>query len=259
MMDKEHGGTGLPYDRIRLVFTDLDGTLYPGAHDADKVAKPGLMANMAAVRTLEARGLPVVPATGNNVGFAQLKMLDPATGEKLRDLSNSPGIYCNGALVKGAGGKEIAVRSLGDFLPGFTDRWMLVDTTSQLPPSPEMKVIAGLGKERVFFLQDPRLSSVGKNIAGDFTTLMMIPDTDYQWLPPCEFKAAATEVLSLLILLPQTETSDSAELLQLQQWLHAAGLLKFDEPGVRKSNGEAASESLRLLPPSDHQHAPPRA
>ena len=133
---------GLPYGEIQLVFTDLDGTLYPGAHEVEPASeKRGLMANMEQVAMLEARGLPVVPATGNNVGFAQLKMLDPRTGAKLRDLSTAPGIYCNGALVKGAGGREVAVRSLETFLPGFTDQWLaagrwLARTPVSSPPPP---------------------------------------------------------------------------------------------------------------------------
>ena len=105
-----------PYSRVKVVFTDLDGTLYPGAHENEpRAEKPGLMRNMAEVARLEALGVPVVPATGNNVGFAQKKMLDPRDGRKLRDLSTSPGIFCNGALVQGAGGRAVTVRHLGAF------------------------------------------------------------------------------------------------------------------------------------------------
>ena len=78
---------------------------------------------------------------------------------------------------------------------------------------------------------------------------MMIPTTDYEWLEPAAFQAAAAEVLSLLVLLPRTEDSDSPELLRLQHWLHGADLLRFDDPG-RKSNGEAATVVCK------HVHVP---
>ena len=42
----------LPYGDIRLVFSDLDGTLYPGAHEPEpKAEKKGLMANMTQARS----------------------------------------------------------------------------------------------------------------------------------------------------------------------------------------------------------------
>ena len=95
----EGGLPDLPYGGIRAVFTDLDGTLYPGAYEQepDSKEKRGLIANMAEVERLEGAGFPVVPATGNNVSFAQKKMVSP-DGRVLRDLSSSPGIYCNGMM-----------------------------------------------------------------------------------------------------------------------------------------------------------------
>eukprot|EP01052_Picozoa_sp_SAG31_P010012 SAG31_NODE_536_length_14340_cov_9.449196_13_plen_265_part_00 len=192
-------------------------------------------------------------------------MVDPATGRKLRDLSTAPGIYCNGALVKGVGGKEVDVRSLEGFLPEFTSRWMREGT-----PSPGHKCIAGLGKQRkylctyldscstkfsrstsgVYFLNDPRLSAAGRTIAQDFVTLMMIPPQDYEWLEPAEFERAGTEILSLLLLLPKTEGTDSAELLQVQQWLHANDLLHFEDALAKQSNGEGTSVVCK------HVHVP---
>eukprot|EP01052_Picozoa_sp_SAG31_P010011 SAG31_NODE_536_length_14340_cov_9.449196_12_plen_59_part_00 len=39
---------------IKIVFTDLDGTLYPGAHEVEPAAeKRGLMANMKQVCCLD--------------------------------------------------------------------------------------------------------------------------------------------------------------------------------------------------------------
>ena len=56
----------LPYASIKLVFTDLDGTLFPGAYEEQPTCeRRGLMRNMAEVARLEAMGVPVVPATGD--------------------------------------------------------------------------------------------------------------------------------------------------------------------------------------------------
>ena len=100
------------------------------------------MRNMDQVQILEAAGIPVIPATGNNIGFAQKKLLHPVTGAKLRDLTTNPGIYCNGALVKGVGGKEIDVRALGSFTSRFVDAWL-----SMPPPQRGQRSVVGLGKE----------------------------------------------------------------------------------------------------------------
>ena len=45
------------------------------------------------------------------------------TGAKLRGLSTALGIYSNGALVKGAGGREFDVRHLGAFIPALPNAW----------------------------------------------------------------------------------------------------------------------------------------
>ena len=86
-----------------MVFTDLDGTLFPGAYeDPPEAERPGLLRNLAAVEVLDKLGVPVIPATGNNVAIAQAKFIHPKEGSVLRDLRNKPGIFCSGALVKGA-------------------------------------------------------------------------------------------------------------------------------------------------------------
>ena len=230
----------LPYGAIKLIFTDLDGTLYPGDfhEDEPKADKPGLMRNMAMVTLLESQGVPVVPATGNNVGFAQKKMLDPVTGAKLRDLSKMPGIYCNGALVKGAEGKEVDVRHMGAFIPGFVARWLAPDAP---PPCCADVCIAGLAKEKTLLMSWAGLSAVGRRTADEFTTQMMIDEPDFVWLEPEAFVSAAESVLSLLVLFPQESGAEAAEQqlkLDTQSWLHAATLLQFDDAAARLSNGE---------------------
>ena len=233
---------GLPYRGVKLVFTDLDGTLYPGdRHEEEpKAEKPRLMRNMAMVTLLESHlGVPVVPATGNNVGFAQKKMLDPSTGAKLRDLSTMPGIYCNGALVLGAGGEEVDVRHLGAFVPGFVTQWL---GSRSRPPRCADICIAGLAKERTLLMGWPGLSAVGRRTASEFTTQMMIDEPEFAWLEPEAFGSAAESILSLLILFPNDPDADAKVTLQLkldtQAWLHAAALLDFDDATTRLSNGE---------------------
>jgi hypothetical protein len=231
---------GLPYGAIKLIFTDLDGTLYPGDHHEDepKADKPGLMRNMAVTTLLESQGVPVVPATGNNVGFAQKKMLDPATGSKLRDLSTMPGIYCNGALVKGAGGKEVDVRHLGAFIPDFVARWLAPDTC---PPRRADICIVGLAKEKTLLMNWDGLSAVGRRTANEFTTQMMIEEPDFVWLEPDAFAAEAENVLSFLILFPNDPGAEAAEQqlkLDTQSWLHESNMLQFDDAATRLSNGE---------------------
>ena len=226
------GGAGpLPYGSIRVVFSDLDGTLYPGAYEEEpKAERRGLLKNMEQVAALQALGIPVIPATGNNVGFAQKKLLVPGSDRKLQDLRVSPGIYCNGALVKGVGGKEIDARPLTAFVPRFVDAWVAA------PPAEVAGVcIGGLAKEHVVLLQPPT-PGAGLETGRQFTSLMMIAEGEYQWLPPDAFKAEAGSILSLLMLCPLD--CGEGDLLRLQQWLQRCGLLHFDDAGGKKASGE---------------------
>lgn len=211
---------------------DLDGTLYPGAHEEEpKAEKRGLVRNMEQVSLLEASNVPVIPATGNNVSMAQTKMLDPSCpSRKLRDLRRSPGIYCNGALVKGVGGREIHVAALGGFIGAFVDRWLAA--SEELRAN---KAIGGLAKEQTVFLRAPGLGPVGEQVGERFAAQMMIAPEDYAWLEPAAFVAEAGNILSLVIF-TRPETSEQ-ELLDLQQWLQTNELLQFGDATKLLSNG----------------------
>eukprot|EP00933_Yihiella_yeosuensis_P018320 TRINITY_DN15077_c0_g5_i1.p1 TRINITY_DN15077_c0_g5~~TRINITY_DN15077_c0_g5_i1.p1 ORF type:complete len:394 (+),score=75.68 TRINITY_DN15077_c0_g5_i1:160-1182(+) len=59
----------------------------------------------------------VFPVTGNNLLMAQKKMMDPTNATKmLRELRLNPGIYTNGGLVLGPGGKVIEKHALGNLV-----------------------------------------------------------------------------------------------------------------------------------------------
>lgn len=224
----------LAYDRIQVVFTDLDGTLYPGDHEEEpKDKKPGLARNMEQVALLEAAGIPVIPATGNNVAFAQKKLLD-LEGNKLRDLSTTPGIYCNGGLVLGQGGKEIDAKDLGAFVPSFLDKWL--DPSSAAPKSASV-CICGLTKSKALYLRWDGLGAAGEQVGNEFVELMMIdPEPEgFKWLSPLAFRAEGSSILSFLMLLPKDTSTD--DLLAMQSWLQEADLLQFTSPKERCSNG----------------------
>lgn len=103
-----------PYAGIRLVLTDLDGTFFRREPEG-QFAK-----NAQRARELAASGVAVVPATGNNLPLAQAKFsLLSSTTETTStttsttetstwwDVSTRPGIFCNGALVLGQGGRIV--------------------------------------------------------------------------------------------------------------------------------------------------------
>eukprot|EP00662_Eupelagonemidae_sp_cell21_P034352 gene34352-22194_t len=161
---------GCGWAAVASAAADGCGFAYEGEPKADR---PGLMRNMARVAELgAAMGVPVVPATGNNVGFARVKC--------------------------GAGGREVDVRSLAPFMPRFLDRWLGMAA----PP------------------HRPSRCSAGR----EFVRQMMISEGDYDWLPPERFRAEGASR-------PCPKGAEPAELLRLQQWLHSADLLRFDDPG----------------------------
>eukprot|EP00927_Polykrikos_kofoidii_P010730 TRINITY_DN14525_c0_g1_i1.p1 TRINITY_DN14525_c0_g1~~TRINITY_DN14525_c0_g1_i1.p1 ORF type:complete len:312 (+),score=60.53 TRINITY_DN14525_c0_g1_i1:316-1251(+) len=190
------------------------------------------MRNMEQVTALEARGIPVIPATGNNVGFAQQKLLHPTEGRKLLDLQTMPGIYCNGALVKGLGGREIDVQALGDFIPRFLQKWLSKETPP--PGGCASPCITGLSKTKTVMLRWDGMGLAGQETGQQFCTLMMIPPEDYDWLSPDDFLAQAPSVLSFLILMPMNTTE--GDLLALQGWLQSTDLLRFSDATGRCSN-----------------------
>ena len=222
----------LPYKEIRVVFTDLDGTLYPGdSHeDEPKDTRPALQRNMRAVAALEDLGVPVLPATGNNVSFAQAKLVHPVTQEKLRDLRRSPGIYCNGALALGVGGKEVLCRNLSGFVERFVHHW----SDGSAPLFNEICIV-GLVKDRTVLLE---LGAAGeKKVGNAFLEQMMVREDEMSWVDKEGFIAEQERILSLLVMFPNP--TEDASLVEFQSWLQSHDLLHFSDVLV-KSSGQAA-------------------
>ena len=96
---------------ILIAACDLDKTFYPpmGPQQGEQLAK-----NVRAMAAFEAAGGFVFPVTGNNPPQAQAKFVDATNGKALRYVHEHPGIFCNGGLVLGVGGAELARHALGD-------------------------------------------------------------------------------------------------------------------------------------------------
>lgn len=257
--------------QVRVVFADLDGTLYPGAHE-EGPGLPGFRRNMEAVAKLEKQAVAVIPATGNNICLAWAKF-----GE-LRDLRMAPGIYCNGALVKGLGGEEVYCRSLGDCLdqtsgdaattegeaagkltPNFLDvmvsAWVdALDASEEAGPfAPLLRggCVLGLGKETALFLDHASYESpesLARDTGAKFQRHMEI--TSGEWITGEAMRERAAEVLSLVLLLPTG--TDSAALLAAQSWLQEQGLLSFAST-TQLSNGTPSSRFAVIC---KHVHVP---
>lgn len=281
----------VPLDQVRIIFADLDGTLYPGFHEKEpKRELRGLMKNLQYVSELERDwGIPVIPATGNNLVFAQAKFCDPS-GRVLRDLRTSPGIYCNGALVKGAGGKELDVKSLGkclrkqakgdptnkqsNFIQGFLERFenLITEGNSSLDSSKgflpsnccggdegeDQPVcltsdcsLVGLGKDTVLVLDHRGLGPRGRQTASEWIERMAVKEEDLYWVSPVEMVNQAIEILSFLWLFPKSTMTNS--LLLGQSWLHENGLVQFSGASERKSNGQP-SKNFKVV--CKHVHVP---
>jgi len=260
----------VPLDQVRIIFADLDGTLYPGFYEKEpKSELRGLRKNLQYVRELECRwGVPVIPATGNSLAFAQAKFCDPS-GKVLRDLRTSPGIYCNGALIMGAGGKELEVKSLGkclrknltggqsnggnNFIHEFVKRWE--DRGKELKDKPICLTrdcsLIGLGKEKVFVHDHKGLGQRGRQAASEWIKRMAVKKEDLHWVNSVEMGSRAIEILSFLIMFPRNTTTNA--LLFAQSWLHENELVRYPCPGERKSNGQP-SESFEVV--CKHVHVP---
>ncbi len=107
----------VPLEPIEVAAVDLDKTLYPPKGPNHSMQ---LRANINAMVRFEALGGFVFPVTGNNLSLAQEKYKDPddKTGSMspLRNVHKHPGIFSNGSLVLGPGGKEIEKQTLGQLI-----------------------------------------------------------------------------------------------------------------------------------------------
>jgi len=221
----EPGDDSINFGAVNLIFTDLDGTLYPSKYEEEpKHMKLGLRANLEQVRNVESVGVPVVPATGNNLTLAQAKMIDPSTGQPLRILSEHPGIFCNGSLVLGADGKEIMRKSIPRlWMAQFVKHW-----TESNPPLQAEICMCGLTPDRIILC--------GAEGPGNlFADEMMLTEADIDWMQFPQLVEQADNILSFLVMFP--DPSDEDVLLQMQQWLDKHDLLKFPNGGVTKCNG----------------------
>ena len=81
---------------------------------------------------------------------------------------------------------EVLVKSLDDFVPHFVKCWF-DDATA--PPSPGAKCAIGIGKSKLYFLDDPRHAAAapgdtsGRSVGTAFAELMMIGDCT-EWFAP---------------------------------------------------------------------------
>jgi len=260
----------LALDQVRIIFADLDGTLYPGFYEKEpKEELRGLLKNLRYVSELDRHwGVPVIPATGNSLGFAQAKFCDPS-GNVLRDLRTSPGIYCNGALIMGAGGKELEVNSLGkclrkqligensngqnNFIQEFVKRWGCRGKELKHQPiclASDCSLV-GLGKDKVFVLDHKGLGPRGRQAASEWIERMAVKEEDLNWVNSVEMGTRAMEILSFLMLFPRNTTTDT--LLFAQSWLHENKLVRYLGAGEKKSNGQP-SKSFEVV--CKHVHVP---
>merc|ERR1712086_286326 len=243
----------LPYDKIKLVFTDLDGTLYPGpAHEQQPPeSNIGLLQNMLQVERVEAHGVPVILATSNNLSSAQAKMVNPKDGKPLRQLANQPGIYCNGAYVQGCCGHQVYKQVIpAAFLAQLVTKWQ--EGGADRPFNDMAMCIVGLSKDRTLLLNSPGLceGSPGMQAAQRWLQVSKVSEQEMEWVDGAAFADPELQVLSVLLLLP--EGISEQEILGLQQWLHRADLIHFTDGGAAKCSGE--HQELQVC--CKHVHVP---
>ena len=222
------------------------------------------------------------------MAIAQAKFIHPKEGSVLRDLRNKPGIFCNGALVKGVGGKEVLARSLGDctnpsgnknFVDAMLDKWMAALSCADPPAAPHVGdpaaeriftdcCLIGLAKEQCLLLDDERYAAVAGSLApragSEFLERMEITGADFKWINATEFRSRAPEVMSFLMLMPKSvvppdassEQADKAMkrmLMDVQSWLDKSGLLSFDDASRSLSNGTPSADFSVVC---KHVHVP---
>ena len=111
-MEQDQEDLAAQLANVRLSCQDLDKTTY--LHGAAATNQRNLQALMSfeAIKRGDCDTHVAVFVTGNNVAMAQIKATemmdnDPSLRERFGDLTKHPGIYSNGALVKGLGGARL--------------------------------------------------------------------------------------------------------------------------------------------------------
>eukprot|EP00392_Amoebophrya_sp_AT5.2_P015112 g15303.t1 len=250
---------GRAFGDVDIVFTDLDGTFYPGAHETDETSKPMFRRNLRLAEILETEcAVPVVPATGNNVGIAQVKFTGGAPGKKendvcsspkkingstvlLRDLRASPGIYCNGALVLGEGGRVISSQSVcGEFVKKMEAAFGGGGDSFEASVCSGCCLV-GLGAEVCWVLEgDGPDGESSRRTADAFLRRMGLMDDRGAILsfggknnPPAGYlrTLGGCDVLSLVILFPDGASDEVRKRRQLaaQRFLEGKQLLRFGD------------------------------
>ncbi|CAD7925917.1 unnamed protein product [Amoebophrya sp. A120] len=250
------------FRRVDIVFTDLDGTFFPGAYEEVPQEEARMFRrNLKLAEQLEKElHIPVVPATGNNLGIAQMKFTSTAAKDKgavLRDLKTTPGIYCNGALVKGVNGKEIAA----EIVPKtFVEK--LTQTAARFAEAVEPGAcFAGLGRDVCWLLdvQQDAVRETGNKFLDRMGLLLAEDESSaasrrnsgeegapkfYEWVSdPAFLSSQDCDILSFLILFSnqgdsETPAAKEVRLLRAQAFLQAEGILDFGQHGAeRLGNG----------------------
>eukprot|EP00746_Dinoflagellata_sp_MGD_P076366 gnl/MRDRNA2_/MRDRNA2_30760_c0_seq1.p1 gnl/MRDRNA2_/MRDRNA2_30760_c0~~gnl/MRDRNA2_/MRDRNA2_30760_c0_seq1.p1 ORF type:complete len:538 (-),score=118.06 gnl/MRDRNA2_/MRDRNA2_30760_c0_seq1:18-1430(-) len=271
---------------IQVAFADLDATLFPSKfdgyphHDIPHIrdCQEDLRANLEQAQKLEEQyKVPVVVATGNNLVLAQkkfdIKRSDKEVGgiDRMRVLKTCAGIYCNGALVKGADGKEISCLALGDYIQAFVPAW-LDATKSDAEELSSLKDVSimGLAKDEILLLvesgdQQKPVWRTEKVAAAEFTSHMRIdPEQDVKPLNPLEFINEKDNVLSFLILFAKgtTKAPDARihewenEIVQVKRWLLKQGLMDFGESKASLLERPGALEAERFKVVCKNVHVP---
>lgn len=265
---------------IRVAFADLDATLFPSKfdgyphHDIPHIhdSQEDLRTNLQQAQKLEEDfKVPVVVATGNNLVLAQkkfdLKRSDKEGGgtHRMRVLKTCAGIYCNGALVKDADGKEISCLAVGEYIQAFVPAW-LEATKSDAEELSSLKDVSimGLAKGEILLLvengdQQKPVWRKEKIAAAEFTSHMRVdPEQDVKPLNPMEFINEKDNVLSFLILFAKGATKNAPdariqewenEMVQVKRWLRKKELMNFgeDNGSLLEKPGALEAEHFKVV------------
>lgn len=244
------------WSRIKVVFCDLDQTFY--------YAPDGTFErNIESAARIRAKGVQVVYATGNNLALAQAKFEGRGV-----ELCKQPGIYCNGALVLGAGGKPVAVDGVDTaFAEKLGARWYKLHEKRE--GWSDGCGLVGLGAQTCYafctglnvYRRDEEWKMRRDRMAPASEQFFNHMQIKHEHVTTVEimqglgiisdaFKNAfsqenADRVLSLILLLPhfdgdKTKQGDAKK--HAQDWLVREGLFTFDE-----GSSEGKNKRLRVV------------
>ncbi|CAD7974953.1 unnamed protein product [Amoebophrya sp. A25] len=265
------GGTGgqLPYGKVEIIFTDLDGTFFPGLTHEEQPHPEEMRSfkrNLDLAERLENEcKIPVVPATGNNIGIAQLKFTDRSAKDDknsppplLRDLRHTAGIFCNGSLVQAQGGRVVRAQPIDKgFVQKVVTAWHTLENEG--PDGREIFqdcCLTFLGSEMCWLLDVGQ--AVARNTGEQFLDRMGFADGPaalFRWIPASEsafFCGNQCDIFSLLILFPDglEPAERTSRLLRAQTFLDNKKLLQFPAAKTELGNGRGSTVVCK------HVHVP---